>query len=156
MWPQGRGQPAAAGNASFSQAPLLGGISRASLHLRQLIAALSNFIHHGPFYVPLFSLWTPTLGQDWEMEKLGSQKNKAAELHSSWSLLYSSLLPLDTNIRTGLGDGEIGKSVKQSSRYHLVAISSYGGISCVHLGGTEASKVMVRMGEEPGRGLEAA
>lgn len=85
--PQGRGQPAAAGDASFSQAPLLGGISRASLHLRQLTAALSNFIHHGPFYIPLFSLWTPTLGQDWEMEQSGSQKTKPqVPFHGSFQL----------------------------------------------------------------------
>lgn len=54
MWPWGWGQPVAEGNTSFSWAPLLGRISGASLHLRELSAAPGNFVPHGP--VSCFSL----------------------------------------------------------------------------------------------------
>ena len=54
MRPWGWGQPVAEGNTSFSWAPLLGRISGASLHLRELSAALGNFVPHGP--VSCFSL----------------------------------------------------------------------------------------------------
>lgn len=48
MRPRGWGQPTAEGYTAFSWAPLLGRISGASLHLRELSVALGNFIHHGP------------------------------------------------------------------------------------------------------------
>ena len=81
MRPRGCGQPTAEGNTSFSWAPLLGRISGASLHLRELSAALGHFVPHGPISCSSPLHLDPTISTGWGGGETGTSGKQSGSCH---------------------------------------------------------------------------